>query len=337
VHQAWIKLTAPVIHWLRQQGFVLCLFVSVALAFAWPISAETELGRRADLLASVAIALVFFLQGLSLATRQMLAGRRPLRLHLFVLGWNFVFFPLLALLLSAPLSFFLGKELSMGLWMLAILPTTIASATALTAAAEGAVPPAIFATIFSNLLAIPLVPLLALAYFSTSGDAHVPLGPVFAKLFWIVLLPLLLGQCLRRGCRELSVAIGQRTRWLPQVAILYIAYLSFARAVASGLVSTLPGERLLVAFVGVALLLLLGSWGVWQSSKWLKLAQDERVTVFFVASQKSLATGLPLLTTIFAASSVRTEVGLVLVPLLMYHPLQLLLGGVFAPRFAGRP
>lgn len=319
---------------MRKQGFVLFLFIAVLLAFVWPEPASAGEGSHAGRLADFAVALIFFLQGLSLATRQMLAGSCPLRLHVFVLGWNFLLFPALAALLNAPVSFLIGQELSMGLWMLAILPTTIASATALTVAAGGAVPQAIFASIFSNLLAILLVPMLALAYLSNTNDIEVSLIPVFAKLCWIVLLPLVLGQCLRRSFRAFSIAISQRTRWLPQAAILYIVYLSFAQTVSSGILETLSAERLLGALFVVVLLLLLGSWGVWQSSKWMSLSMDERVSAFFTASQKSIATGLPLLTTIFAAASLPAEAGLVLVPLLLYHPLQLLLGGVLAPRFA---
>lgn len=324
--------TCPVICWVRQQGFVLGLFAVVLLAFVWPEPAHFE---YAELAASFAVALIFFLQGLSLAMRQMLSGARPLRLHVFVLGWNFILFPALAALLSAPLSIVLGRELSMGLWMLAILPTTIASATALTVASGGAVPQAIFASIFSNLLAILVVPLLALVYLSSAGGVEISLMPVFIKLCWIVLLPLLIGQGFRRAFRECSISITQRTAWLPKAAILYIVYLSFAQSVSSGLLHALPLSQMALALFAVVLLLLSASWAVWKSAKWLNIDEGVRVTAFFTASQKSLATGLPLLTTIFASASVSLDVGLVLVPLLLFHPLQLFLGGVLVPRFKG--
>jgi len=286
--------------------------------------------------ANIAVALIFFLQGLSLATRQMLAGSWPLRLHVFVLAWNFILFPALAALLSASFSHLLGRELCMGLWMLAILPTTIASATALTAVAGGAVPQAIFASIFSNLLAVLLVPMLSIAYLSNASGAEVSLLPVLSKLCWIILLPLFLGQCLRLSFPNVSVAISQRTRWLPQLAILYIVYLSFAEPVSDGLLATLSIGQLLGALSAVILLLLLAGWAVWRSSKWIDLSEDQRITAFFTASQKSIATGLPMLTAIFAATSLPADAGLVLVPLLIYHPLQLFLGGFLVPRFAAR-
>ncbi len=318
--------------WLRRQGFVLCLLAVVALALTWPLSEHAIVADWAESAANLAVALIFFQQGLSLATRQMLAGRLPLRLHVFVLGWNFVLFPALAALFNAPLTLILGRELTTGMWMLAILPTTIASATALTAAARGAVPQAVFASIFSNLLAVVLVPLLAVAYLAGASGAELSLMPVFTKLCWLVVIPLVLGQCLRRCCRQWAIQLSLRTRWLPQAAILFIVYQSFAQTAASGVMDSLSTQYLISALLGVSLFLLLANWAVWRSSDWIKLPYDQRVAAFFTASQKSLATGLPLLTAIFAASSIPMDVAMILVPLLIYHALQLLLGGILVPR-----
>ncbi|WP_146209229.1 bile acid:sodium symporter [Coraliomargarita sinensis] len=329
-------LNDEVIYWVRQQGFMLLLCAAVLMAFVWPQPGHANAVGYADLAADLSVALIFFVQGLSLATKKMLAGSRPVRLHVFVLGWNFILFPALASLLNAPMSFLLGQELCMGFWMLAILPTTIASATALTAASGGAVPQAIFVSILSNLLAVLLVPLLAVAYLSHASGADVSLFPVLIKLCWLVLLPLALGQCLRRSCRAWSIAVSQRARWLPQVAILYIVYLSFAQTVSSGVLTTLSIGRLLTVLCGVLLLLLLVSGAVWRSSGLINLGPGERVAAFYAASQKSIATGLPLLTAVFAAASLPWDTGLILVPLIVYHPLQLLLGGILVPRFNER-
>ncbi|MFU8848062.1 MAG: bile acid:sodium symporter [Opitutales bacterium] len=321
------------IYWLRQHGFTLLLFCAVALAFLGPAPVRLLESHWAGRTAEFAVALIFFLQGLSLPLRQMLAGLLPLRLHLFVLSWNFALFPALAVLLLVFLGGGLGPELAVGLWMLSILPTTIASATALTAASKGGVGQAIFASIFSNLVAVFLVPLLAVVYLSKASGAELSLLPVFIKLGWIVLLPLFAGQCLRRIFRSLCLGLSRCTRALPQLAILYIVYLSMVRTVAAGVLETLTSARLGGAICAVALLLGLASWGIWQSSKWMKLGEGQRISAFFTASQKSIATGLPLLTTIFGAASMPLETGLVLVPLLLYHPLQLLLGGFLVPRF----
>lgn len=317
---------------------MLGLIAVVLLGIVFPAPAAEGGVLHAEITASLAVALVFLMQGLSLATRQMLAGSRPLRLHLFSLGWNFILYPALANLLLLPLVFFLGSDLAMGFWMLAILPPTIASAIAFTASAHAAVPQSIFASIFSNLLAILVVPLLAVTYLQASQGIDVPILPVFIKLCWIVVLPLVVGQFLRRSFRELSITASRRLRYLPQLAILYIVYLAFAESVLSGMPDIVGTIQLFYVFVMSLALLLLSSWAIWYSAAWLKLSQGERVAVFFTASQKSIATGLPLLTSVFAAAGLPADlVAVVLVPLIVYHPLQLLLGGLILPRFSVSP
>lgn len=314
---------------------MLALLLAVALGFLLPDSAGEGGLLHAELTTKLAVALIFFVQGLSLPTQQMLAGRRPLRLHVFALGWNFVLFPTLAALIIYPLSLFLGPALQMGFWMLAILPTTIASAAALTAAARAAVPQSIFASVFSNLLAILIVPALVITYLQSGGNAEISMLPVLTKLCWIVLLPLVLGQLLRRCFREASVALSERVRWLPKLAILYIVYLAFAQSLLAGVIELISIGQLLATLFSVCLLLLAVSWAIWRSSACLKLTHAERVAAFFTASQKSIATGLPLLSTVFTAASLPVDVAAIaLIPLLIFHPLQLLLGGLLAPRFA---
>jgi len=132
-------------NWLKKKSFLLGLVGVVLLAFLWPDPASDESGfLQTELTTKLGVALIFFFQGLSLATRQMLSGCRPLKLHAFSLSWNFILYPAVVSLLLLPLSPVLNAELALGLWMLSILPTTIASATTFTSIAGGAVSPAIF-------------------------------------------------------------------------------------------------------------------------------------------------------------------------------------------------
>ena len=278
----------------------------------------------------LAVALIFFLQGLSLATKQMLAGCRPARLHIFCLGWNFILCQALAGLMLWPLSMLLLPELRIGFWMLSILPTTIASAPALTASAEGAVPEAIFASVFSNVLAVFVVPVLAAAYLSTGSGVELPLLPIFGKLSLIVLLPLVAGQVFRRFFTEMAKTFSPKTRWLTQAAILFIVYVAFARSVESGFISSLSLANLISAIFSVLLLLFSSAFLVWRSSAWLRVESPQRTAAFFCASQKSLATGLPMLASILAVSPLPMDSALILIPLLLFHPLQLLVGAFCA-------
>ena len=169
-------------HLIRQQFFMVGLFGSLLLALIFPDPGAQGGWLRPEITTKLGLACIFFIQGLSLATEQLLSGLRPVRLHLFCLSWNFIWFPLVAGLLLLPLSLFLDGELCLGLILLSILPTTISSATALTSMADGRVPQVIISSVLSNLLAVFLVPLVCLFLLSAESGGSIPLLSLFPPL-----------------------------------------------------------------------------------------------------------------------------------------------------------
>jgi len=315
---------------MRQGFFIPGVFLAIVLAFSWSEAAGSYFF---SLLGDLAVASIFLVQGLALATRQMVSGIFPLRLHGFVLGWNFLVYPLLAVLILVPFSFLLPAEFFTGIIMLAVLPSTIASATAFTAAAHGAVPQSIFSSILSNLSAIVIVPLILLLYFGTGRGLEVSVIPVLEKLFLIVVLPLMIGQFFQLFQRERATALGRSMKWLPEWAILYIVYLAFAESFLSGSFRALDTVQLVSVFFVLCFLLVCITILVWYSSGLLKLSKEERIAAFFSASQKSIATGLPLLASFFKASGLPPEIyALLIIPLIIYHPLQLVWAGLLLSR-----
>ena len=143
--------------------FSLLIFLVVGLAVVLPQPFSGNEFLYGGGLARVSVAIIFFLQGLSLPTRSLINGYKPLRLHGFTLIWNFVCFPAITLLLFFPMAQFLSAELLLGFGVLAFLPTTVASATAYTAISDGNVANAIFSTVLSNLLAVFVVPTVLLS------------------------------------------------------------------------------------------------------------------------------------------------------------------------------
>lgn len=320
---------------MRRSFFILGIILSVLLASFWSEPAGWAWGSVSG---DLAVALIFLVQGLSLATRRMLSGVFPLRLHSFVLGWNFLFFPFLTAALMIPMSLFIPAEMRTGFIMLAILPGTIASATAFTVAAAGAVPQSIFASILSNLLAIVIVPLWLLFYLRVEAAVDVPLGPVFQKLCLLVVLPLLAGQFLRRCNRKKAAAFSKAVKWLPELAILFIVYLAFAQSFQSGAFESIDIRQLLPVVCALCLLFACVNGMVWLSTRWLRVTPAERIAAFFCSSQKSLATGLPLLASILSAAAISADASaLYLLPLIIYHPLQLVGAGLLLPRLRLKP
>jgi len=65
--------------------------------------------------------------------------------------------------------------------------------------------------------------------------------------------------------------------------------------------------------------------------KILAIARRDRVPVVFCASQKTLALGITFVGILFENDP---NVGLISLPLVIYHPAQILIGGWMAPKFA---
>ncbi|MGF1452813.1 MAG: bile acid:sodium symporter family protein [Opitutales bacterium] len=318
----------------RDYGFVVAMLAVIGLAWLIPGPAAKGGFLRSAFTTQLGVWVIFFLQGLTLPTNELTGGLKPVRAHGFSLCWNYLGFPLCALLVAALARPLLSEALWQGFLFLGILPTTISSAIALTAAAGGRAPLAIVSCVSSNLLAVLLVPALCLLALQAAQGADVPAGPLLGKLALLIVLPLIAGQLLRQRLRALVLSLKPHAKKISNGIILYLVHVAFANSVQSGFWQTQRPTAVLVVLGFSAILLALVSAAVWGSSRWLRLGGGERVAVFFSASQKSLATGLPLASSILGALEAAPPLSALVLPLLCYHPLQLILGAAVVPRLS---
>jgi len=317
---------------LRKHAFTLWLVAAVLLAVYFPEPASTGGFLRAQWTAQFGVALIFFLQGLSLPTRSLAAGYKPKRLHVFVLSWNYLWFPVVTGLLLVPLSWLLTPELCVGFWLLAILPTTVASAIAFTSLSGGDTSNAIFSTIFSNLLAVLVVPTITVAYLASETAIEISLTGIFMSLARLLVLPLIVGQVARQLLPVLAGRIAGVAKLVSSGIIIFIVHAAFAQSVSSGLLDELSLALCLGVAVGIVTILLVTSILIWWSGSWLRLQRAQRIAAFFCASQKSLASGLPLASSILLAAPGVVDPAMVLIPLICFHPVQLAFAGLLAGR-----
>jgi sodium/bile acid cotransporter 7 len=317
---------------LRKHAFSLWLFAAVGLAMVFPKPASESGFLRPELTTQLGVAVIFFLQGLSLPTRSLAAGYKPVRLHVFVLSWNYLWFPVVTGLLLIPLSWLLTPDLCLGFWLLAILPTTVASAIAFTSISGGDTPNAIFSTIFSNLLAVLIVPTVAVAYLACETAVEVSLSAIFVSLARLLVLPLIVGQVVRQLVRALAQRMAGATKMVSSGIIVFIVHAAFAQSVSSGFLDGLSIGAVLGVLLGVVLLLLATSALIWWSTVWLRVERSRQIASFFCASQKSLASGLPLASSILLAAPGVVDSAAVLIPLICFHPIQLVFAGVLSAR-----
>jgi sodium/bile acid cotransporter 7 len=320
---------------LKKHAFTLWLLAAVLLAIIFPGPGAKGGFLLPELTTKLGVWIIFLLQGLSLPTSELTTGYKPKRLHVFVLSWNYLLFPLVVGILLLPLTLVLPPELRLGFWLLAILPTTVSSAVVFTTVSGGNISNAIFATVFSNLLSVLLVPTIAVAYLATETDANVPLAPLFLKLFLLIVLPLIIGQIFRKLLPDFASSVSKRTKGWSNWIIIFIVHCAFAQSVNSGFLDGLSGGSILLVVASTVVVLLVISRLVWWSSAWLNPTREQRIAAFFCASQKSLAIGLPLATTILAAAPGVIDAAAVLIPLMCYHPAQLVLAGFVSGRWSG--
>ncbi len=319
---------------LRDNGFIICLLLMVPLAWLLPEAGRTGGWLRAEYLIKAGVFVIFLMQGLSLPTEQLARGALNWRLHAFVQTWNFLWAPFLGLLLvtlSAPL---LDSSLRTGFLYLAVLPTTVVTAMLFTGSARGDVPGALFNTALSNGLAVFLVPAWCLILFAAAGGLP-PVGPMLTQLSILILLPMLVGQAIRPFSGRFLSILRVWFKPLSNGIICFAVFAAFANSFHEAVWERTGWAAAGTAFAGVVLFLALVSILVGRTARLVMTDAEARTAAFFCASQKSIATGVPMATVIFA-DGMAAELSLILLPLLFYHPLQLILGSFLVDRWNRR-
>jgi sodium/bile acid cotransporter 7 len=313
----------------RPDWFLLGMGLSVVLAWLLPGPGAKGGSLHPELLNKLGVALIFFLHGLSLSFAALGAGARNWRLHLLVQACTFVLCPLLGVLLLAAVGRHLSVDLRTGLFFLCALPSTVSSSVALTATAKGNVPAVVFNATLSSLLGVLLTPLWLSVVLGAAGQALPIVSVILDLLKWLV-LPLFIGQLLRPLLGRWATRHKPRISVLDRLTILLLVYTSFCDSVQDGVWSAGSSALLVSALASVAILAVVMSI-VWSISRALGFTLADRVVALFCGSKKTLASGVPMARLIFGA---HPGLGIILLPIMLYHPLQLVVGGWLAGRFA---
>jgi sodium/bile acid cotransporter 7 len=313
----------------RPDPYILALLSVVALASILPAKGVVE--SVLDQLIIVAIGFLFFLYGARLSTETVVAGVRHWRLHVLVLAATFVLFPLLGLAVRLLPDSVLSTELVAGVVFLCLLPSTVQSSIAFTSIAKGNVAAAICTASLSNVLGVLLTPLLVALLLSDqagggAGFSWGTLGRIVVQL----LVPFALGQALRPW---IGGWVGRHKKvlgLLDRGSILLVVYTAFSGAVVAGVWSKLSAHDLIALIAVCVVLLALVLTLTALAARKLGFGREDRITIIFAGSKKSLATGVPMATVLFAG----TGAGLVILPLMLFHQLQLIVCAVLARRWA---
>lgn len=305
------------------------LVLAILLASVIPVSVEHR--PLAQGVSNAAIFLLFLLNGVRLPRAEVLRGIRhgrfmvPLTLWCFgtmaIAGWG---------LSKASAALMLPPPVALGFLFLGTLPSTVQSATAYSSAAGGNVALSVVAAAVLNILGVfltaPLFSLLA-GTEATTFD----LGAL-ERIVLILLLPFALGQLAQGVAGKIVREHRRLATWMDRTSIAIAVYVAFSGAVEQGLWQRIgPFDWLtLIALVGA--LLTLGFGGAWLLGGSIGLARADRIAFLFAGGQKSIALGAPLASLLFPPA----VAGLLLLPVLTYHLLQLVLSAPLAARLSLR-
>lgn len=316
----------------KPDWFLIGMALATLLAWQFPDPGAAGGWLHPELLTKAGIALIFFLHGVALSFAALKAGTLRWPLHGVVQTSTFVIFPLLGFVAMALLGDRVAPELRLGFFYLCALPSTVSSSVALTAAARGNVAGALFNATLSNLLGVFLTPLWVAFVLRSSGAAP-PLLPVIVDLVKWLVLPLVAGQLSRRA---LAAWVLRNKAWVnkaDRVTILVLVYTSFCDSFKQGVWSGHGWATLVIVLVGAAVLFTIVMLITGGAGRALGFSRADRIAAMFCGSKKTLASGVPMARLIFGA---HPGIGLILLPIMIYHPLQLVICGVLAQRWAKR-
>ncbi|SFC73646.1 solute carrier family 10 (sodium/bile acid cotransporter), member 7 [Polaromonas sp. OV174] len=310
-------------------NFTLALVAVVTLASVLPASGGVA--QFFERLTAVAIGLLFFLHGAKLSREAILAGIMHWRLHLLVFASTFVMFPVLGLLLRPLLSPLVTPALYTGVLYLCVLPATVQSAIALTSMARGNIPAAICSASASTLLGVFITPILVNLIVLPGGGAGSSFDSI-GRILLQLMLPFALGHLLRPWVGAWVKRRAAALKFVDQGSILLVVFTAFSAAVIEGLWKQVSVRDLAGLLVVCAILLGLAlSSTVWMARR-MGFNKEDEITMVFCGSKKSLASGIPMAKVLFASHAV----GALVLPLMVFHQMQLMVCAVLAQRYGRR-
>ncbi len=311
-------------------GFMAGMVLAILLAWAFPNPGAAGGALHPEIVNKAGVALIFFLHGLALSFAALKAGTLQWRLHLVVQTCTFIFCPIIGIVLLRLTGSWISADLQAGFFYLCALPSTVSSSVAMTAAARGNVPAAVFNATLSSLLGVFLTPFW-MSWWLKTGGQPLPLGKVILDLVIWLILPLAAGQLCRPWLGRWAERNKRFINKVDRGTILLLVYTSFCDSMKWGVWSGHGLRTVIVTLLGSAIIFVLVMLSVGLVARMLKFPVEDWITAVFCGSKKTLASGVPMAQLMFGTNP---ALSMILLPIMIYHPLQLVICGALASRWA---
>ncbi|WP_441258173.1 bile acid:sodium symporter family protein [Vibrio sp. Vf1514] len=315
---------------IKKEWFLVGMVVAILLA-----TVTSEFGRSGgmihlDQLTGVGVAIVFFLHGLGLSPQAIKAGVTNWRLHIYIQIATFVVYPILWVIFGEAFLAYMPAALAFGFCYLLVLPSTISSSVAMTSVGKGNVPGAIFNASLSSILGVFITPLLIQLFMGFEG-VQLDLLDSVVSISKLLLLPMIVGQLMRPYLVAWVDRHKAVVNKVDKYVILLIVYNAFCDSVVNGIWSEFS-MGLLISSIAICTVILLFmvhliQWGARRT----KFTLPDEVAAVFCGTKKTLAAGIPMAKVIFGADP---SLGMILLPIMLYHPIQIFYCAVLANRYA---
>lgn len=312
-------------------NFLLGILIMIGLAYLFPYWGSPESPIPLAEIANYCVSLIFFFYGLKLSPRKLKDGLSNWRLHLTVHLSTFVLFPLIIIFFHNLIPSLQSPTVWTGLFYMAALPSTVSSSVVMVSISRGNMPAAIFNASISSLLGVFITPLWMEYWISDSANGDFDLNSVILKLLLQVVVPVVLGLALHHKYAWFAEKNKTRLKQFDQSIILLIIYTAFCESFTENVFSMLSLFDLINLAVCALLLFFLVMSITNLISRILGFNREDRITFLFCGSKKSLVHGTVMSKILFPTSD---QMGIILLPLMLYHTLQLMVASVIANKFA---
>lgn len=317
---------------IKLDRFVLAILAAICTAYFFPEFGLNEAQIPLNKISSIGISLIFFFYGLKLSPQQVKQGVSNWKLHILIQISTFVLFPVLIL----PFKVFATSDYVFQLWLallfLAAVPSTVSSSVVMVSIARGNVPGAIFNASISGLIGIVVTPLW-IGLFLTKSNLDFDLTSIYTKLLLEIFAPIVLGSLLQPYLGKLARNNSKYLTLFDKSVILLIIYKSFAHSFSTNVFSAVQTTHLLALAAFVIALFFVVYYSIQWFSKLLNFNLEDQITAQFCGSKKSLVHGTVFAKILFTGA---VPIGIVLLPLMIFHAFQIFMVSIFASKLAKR-
>src|SRR5690606_34375942 len=315
---------------IKVDKFVLSIIIAIGVAYLFPQWGTQESKVPIDTIATVGISLIFFFYGLKLSPDKLRSGLKNWKLHALVQIATFLIIPILVLLFHPFLQSKEQELIWLAFFFLAVLPSTVSSSVVMVSMAKGNIPAAIFNASISGIIGIVITPLW-MGLFIGGTQTNFDFTDIYIKLVLQIILPVVIGLLLQRFLGTWAQRHNSKLTLFDKSIILLIIYKSFAESFSENIFNAVSVWDLLVIGIAALVLFLMAYSITGLVSKKLRFNREDQITAQFCGTKKSLVHGTVFSKILFGNMA---SIGIILLPLMIYHALQILILSVVATKMA---